>query len=1413
MLCFLRRLVYDAVIQLMRQTNYIPTYACGPCVDAEDHTRLEADDLTYIGLEPFSVSINALVLYFCHVCGLPGVWVVTIEVYTLALAILQAITPHLFSLSDGDESIYFALSPLLDAIGFVWLISVTHFHTVFRRRRQQHLITQFQASFLVVLVIFIGVVSVLNTVSARSTSVSLLNFAFQDSSAYMFNFAFIFIVTTLMLWSTLALTQYEERTAVAEEQARRQQRFMRWLFHQIRTPLANILLATGEASDALQDTATEERTTSSLLGDTDGPGPPRISTGAQLVSFQRDDVADMQSLLHMSTDACRKASRLLDSVKEFAMLNDATVQQLERSPVDIIALTSTIAESFRGTADERGVRIHWQPFDSYNPKRSTQAGDTQHTPPQSLWVLADWPKLVYAMRAILSNAVQYSANQEGRAHSGHVTVQLVEVSRPRPIVRRLRPWQIAQPDVDTVQIDTMNLSALTRGKARLQRADTDEEHTVALRGIAVAKPHASAATREKQGGGQPSSLGGGVGAQQHPSGVPRTSSAWGDTGSAGVSTSHASFAARSNWARSGLYSESATPDDSSFARQGTSSPVPTAPQAHNQPAIELVTPSSTKSGSRTLRGLHTMDSVDADTPVPPISAQPSMGTRTTESSRGAAYAAHKRLNKRVLRFKVTDNGVGMSDTELAQVVEPFAFLTTSAGTGMSLTMAMAMLQQHSSTLHAASRGLGHGSEFWFDVTLTEIAPPLLATATLAMASHGRPAVSLATESQPVTLATAGGGAAAGPGVSNAAQSIAGRMRRSASADSARPAGSTGAPGSTGGSITHEQHASVLRLGDADACGASVEFRMTEEEGGSDSELGGVRRNTGNADDMQLQSAQSMHTFNAHGTTPGPGLQKHLFSSFTGATAGHDAASTGSRGDPPPREVRIPSIVGGSNAFQAEDSASLQDTPRSGTNALGSMASGGGEPPPPARLESAAVLPSPSMQGGAEATASIPRSNSWSAPPTLLEAVPIPPSCAVPSGSTPHSPTARQQHSDETLAYPTHVRSATEASGAPGSRFNFRDSTAAREGSSAQPWDLVGMDMEDALRSMHPGGNVLAPSTRTPLSSPHVALGMGNFEAASALAHIVSQPIPGSAGLQDEHTGGGQSRSQSVRGLQLYNGAVSRIPERTSEEEDEGSLGAGSARAASPDRWSTAREHDTETRGRLSTGASAAGLLVPGAEQGGHATPLPPSAWNLPRVQLLPSSGEAADPLPSSAVEGGPSGYAAQVPFALAASPPHAPHAGGIGAAAHAHSPSSAHSSASARAAPLVALVVDDVAPTRKLVARVLKRKCNIAETLQAANGKEAVELVADSMRVLPSGRMASSISVITMDMSMPVMDGVQATRAIRELGFAGAIVGLTGNALQADVHSLREAGADRVCTKPVDAEVLRATVLQLISSV
>jgi len=115
------------------------------------------------------------------------------------------------------------------------------------------------------------------------------------------------------------------------------------------------------------------------------------------------------------------------------------------------------------------------------------------------------------------------------------------------------------------------------------------------------------------------------------------------------------------------------------------------------------------------------------------------------------------------------------------------------------------------------------------------------------------------------------------------------------------------------------------------------------------------------------------------------------------------------------------------------------------------------------------------------------------------------------------------------------------------------------------------------------------------------------------------------------------------------------------------------------------------------------------------------------------------------------------------------------------------------------LIVDDNA-TNRMVAEAL---CDMFDCTseQAVDGIEAVEMAR-------SGR----FDLILMDIKMPRMDGVTATRAIREMGGRPAIipiVALTANADPADVQTYKAAGMQDVVEKPIKPERL-ATVLSAL---
>lgn len=112
------------------------------------------------------------------------------------------------------------------------------------------------------------------------------------------------------------------------------------------------------------------------------------------------------------------------------------------------------------------------------------------------------------------------------------------------------------------------------------------------------------------------------------------------------------------------------------------------------------------------------------------------------------------------------------------------------------------------------------------------------------------------------------------------------------------------------------------------------------------------------------------------------------------------------------------------------------------------------------------------------------------------------------------------------------------------------------------------------------------------------------------------------------------------------------------------------------------------------------------------------------------------------------------------------------------------------------LVVEDNAVNQQVTVRMLEKLGFRADV--ASNGEEAVE----ACRRLPYG-------VVLMDCQMPGMDGLEATRIVRELNSAAAempIIAMTAHALDDDRRRALDAGMNDYLCKPVSAERLTRTL-------
>ncbi len=105
------------------------------------------------------------------------------------------------------------------------------------------------------------------------------------------------------------------------------------------------------------------------------------------------------------------------------------------------------------------------------------------------------------------------------------------------------------------------------------------------------------------------------------------------------------------------------------------------------------------------------------------------------------------------------------------------------------------------------------------------------------------------------------------------------------------------------------------------------------------------------------------------------------------------------------------------------------------------------------------------------------------------------------------------------------------------------------------------------------------------------------------------------------------------------------------------------------------------------------------------------------------------------------------------------------------------------------LLAEDSEDNETLVRLYLKKEG--AQVTCAHNGLEVLEMIRNE-----------DYDIVLMDIQMPLMDGLEATRQLRQKGFQKPILALTAHALKGDIEKSLKAGCDTHLTKPIQGELL-----------
>ena len=121
------------------------------------------------------------------------------------------------------------------------------------------------------------------------------------------------------------------------------------------------------------------------------------------------------------------------------------------------------------------------------------------------------------------------------------------------------------------------------------------------------------------------------------------------------------------------------------------------------------------------------------------------------------------------------------------------------------------------------------------------------------------------------------------------------------------------------------------------------------------------------------------------------------------------------------------------------------------------------------------------------------------------------------------------------------------------------------------------------------------------------------------------------------------------------------------------------------------------------------------------------------------------------------------------------------------------------------LIVDDSLPMRSVIKRTLKAAgYGSADLLEAANGKEAIDLLKNSW-----------VDIVMTDYNMPVMNGLELIKTIKkdEVSKDIPVVVISTEGNESKIKEFMDCGAAGYITKPFTAEAIRDLIVNILGEV